>query len=50
MDMPSWFSTTGFVDLVIVITLVEAAALWAWSRRRGGIDFESGPDDTGVGE
>jgi len=41
MDMPGWFSATGFVDLVIAITLAETMALWAWSRWRGGIDFDA---------
>jgi hypothetical protein len=41
MDAMSWFSGTGFVDGVIAITLVEAVVLWAWSRRRGGIDFDA---------
>jgi hypothetical protein len=41
MEMPTWFSATGFVDLVIVITLVEAVALWVWSRWRGAIDFDA---------
>lgn len=41
MDVPTWFGLTGFVDLVIAITLAEALGLWAWSRWRGGIDFDA---------
>ena len=40
-DMLGWFGGTNFVDLAIVITLVEGVALWAWSRRRGGFDFDA---------
>jgi hypothetical protein len=40
-DVFARFGSTTFVDAVLAITLVEALALWAWSRWRGGIDFDA---------
>lgn len=40
-DAMGWLTGTGFVDLVIGITLLETVVLWAWSRWRGGIDFDA---------
>lgn len=41
MNALTWLGTTGFVDLVIAITVVEAFGLWAWARWRGGFDFDA---------
>jgi len=40
-DLLARLDAGAFVDLVVVITLVEAVLLWAWSRRGGPIDFDA---------